>query len=363
MRIERLITLSIERLQNDKDYIEIVQKKNRLSKIKKLISEYKANIERLKKNTTYENDYINFSKIDQYEIRIEELQKELKENKIFCVEKTLADLDNDIQSMELNGIIGLLSDPNYANILSTYAEEIGIPELKDSSFIKDLQNTIKIKNSIDSRIFAPYYNDSDTDEYDYNKEKNIMIEYIKRLIVIAKITWENYDYLNSEYNLVCKTLYDARFYVYKGEFCYYKDDYSYNIYDELEKQYGDLKHEVLMSLVQNDFYTQVSPVYVIATTVQNEGILIEKSDEGTYIRNPKMILASIIKTRNEEPFEDEFDEEEIDDNIYLSTFIEDEMSKEEKIELAAHYSKELLNPNYKMTPEEIEQIINMGPKL
>ena len=373
MKIEKLITLSAERLQKDNYYLELIQQQNRESEIIKKISEFEKNIERLKKNTTYENRYINFSKIDIYEIKIEELQRELYSLREYVPSVAFCDcvwyvnnFNTYIQLCELLGIIDVLADPNYANKLSTYAEEIGIPELKDNSFVKDFQHAINTEydikqNSIDSKDFG-YIDTNIFDEYtceeadldfvnDTIKDKvtNIIIKYIKRIILIAKMTRENYDYLNKEYQTACEIL------------C---ENHHHNIYDDMIEQYGEeLGHQVLMSLVQNDFYTQVSPTYVLAATVEHEGILVEKTAEGTCIRDPKMILASIIKTHNEEPFEDEFDEEEIDDNIYLSTFTEDEMSKEEKIEVAAHYSKELLNPNYRMTPEEIEQIINMGPKL
>ena len=305
MNIEKLKELSKLRLSNNESYQNLKNKQKQVEEIKHTISSIEEQINQLILNATYENDH--FDLIDKLKIKKEELERASQN---IGKEKYKVDpydgfydawdlgLDEYIEYIEIMGIVDLIKDPNFTEILKEHAENIGILELKDALFIPKFISMVKTSN-IDVEILGEY-----TSTYD----SEYITKYISRLLFIAKLAPvdNHYHQLNEKFLDICK------------EFESFGVPTSPSIFDAACEAYGEeLGKQFLQSLVEDELYRQVSPKYTITCLVTDPSFLMETENGVKRLKSSKKIYAGLIKMFNSTSDEDE-------PTISLSDFVEED---------------------------------------
>ena len=199
MNILKLQELSRKRLEAlSPEYLELRKRDTMEQELGEELKTLTQEIEDLKSREDFEHDY--FEAIDRREVKKEKLEEKLEnlENSSVSisyeadVEETEDNLESAIQCMETYGIIDLLKDENYREILKTNAENIDNKELADDYFMTNLQLVLNNPKFQMTDIVATHYDDEES--YIAGVK-----EYISALFYIASIGVENYMKLQDKY--------------------------------------------------------------------------------------------------------------------------------------------------------------------
>lgn len=351
INFKKLKELSGVRLSNNEKYQNLKEKQNQVETIKQQLFSIENQINAYRTNSTYENDH--FNEIDKLEIRKEELENLLKKlvNEQYKVIPSseydefewVLSLNECIDYIELLGIVDLMKDPKYTEVLIQNSVEIGIPELCDKTFGPKLASISKT-NNIDSDILVTdIINNglnSNCNEFFYKPE--LITKYINRLINVVKAT--SIDNVNSykQNNEKYLSMNDGT-----NDFCY-----QYNILDAACSVYGEeLGIEFLTSLISDEFYNQIDSGYTISCFLDCYENLIDK--ENGKIKSPQKLYASLIKAYNGSGLEE--------DEIRISDFKKNENGLLN--ENLVSYIFEIDAPEFSVTDDEVNQIINAGKRI
>lgn len=314
MNIEKLRELSIQRLKkvgvNDENYLVALQ----VERLKRKIYKLKQEIKKLKENAVYERD--NFSAIDKREIMIEEAEHELYElgstyeTPVFCQEYFDVDFEQFNEFLSLTGIIGLLVDPNYKEIVKSHADEIGIPEFKEDAFLNQIHAACLPIDDIDSRILNVK---NIPGKYNVEVIKSIVSNYINRLLdIIRVVPLDKYLELN-------KTFWSNED-VYAPECSEEKYDDDDNLYERMLVCYDKcICDKLLSAFVYEDFYETVNPGYSMIIMNVNKKLLLKEENGEITLEDPKKIFAYYIKKHNADELK-YVEEEEDYEPVILSDF-------------------------------------------
>ena len=336
MNIEMLRKMSADRLAKIGIKAEKHQNALKFEELKKRKDLLEQEISQFEANATYENDF--FSAIDKRKILIEDIERELEYYDHEEYEMILGDrpfygnFDQYKEFIEITGIIELLFDPNYIEVLRDNADALGIPQLKDVSFLKQLQDSNVLKDDIDYRILCvPFMADN---KYDSKIIINFITEYIRRLVELSTIMSMNkYLELNKTYHKALDS--------YAAE----------NLYEGVSERYDEkLKIDVLKSFASDEIYDTVNPGYAMNMMHINSNVLLKKDGQSTVLEEPKKIFANVMILHNDE---------DVSTNWTLSDFTELDTHKLELLEFMV--DDELAN-GLTITDEEVNSIIGSGMK-
>ena len=306
MNILKLQELSRKRLEAlSPEYLELRKRDTMEQELGEELKTLTQEIEDLKSREDFEHDY--FEAIDRREVKKEKLEEKLEnlENSSVSisyeadVEETEDNLESAIQCMETYGIIDLLKDENYREILKTNAENIDNKELADDYFMTNLQLVLNNTKFQMTDIVATNYDDEES--YIAGVK-----EYISALFYIASIGVENYMKLQDKYKKAGNIVGNLNETAISG-INMYQDICSTEYYpDNLGTELG---RKFILSLLENDLYQEIDPMLAFALFQVDSDSLLETINGVKILKSPEKIWATFIKAENEDIKEEEDNKE------------------------------------------------------
>lgn len=297
MNILKLQELSRKRLEAlSPEYLELRKRDTMEQELEEELKTLTQEIEDLKSREDFEHDY--FEAIDRREVKKEMLEEKLEnlENSSVSisyeadVEETEDNLESAIQCMETYGIIDLLKDENYREILKTNAENIDNKELADDYFMTNLQLVLNNPKFQMTDIVATHYDDEES--YIAGVK-----EYISALFYIASIGVENYMKLQDKYKKAGNIVGNLNETAISG-INMYQDICSTEYYpDNLGTELG---RKFILSLLENDLYQEIDPMLAFALFQVDSDSLLETINGVKTLKSPEKIWATFIKAENED---------------------------------------------------------------